>query len=280
MAALLLLDRLDLSVFAVFAAFTNVYGRVPGHVDRLLAQLKVGATFWILMLAGHLAASVIPHGTLPGLWTKVLLTSLVAFLAAGWAGALRIRPAGSLFHVFCFAAIISSAPRATLGDSMIAATATLGLALLLGQAGRLFPHRRTPWVVTAPTPMREVDWRGLVLEAGVHGLAAFMAGALTIPIAGALGASHHYWAMVAAVVPLAGHSTRHRVRRGVHRILGTSIGAGWTGQVAYDRIVETTIGAVVGMGGVITISLARRFVARLNDPDAHETTSLRYRGLS
>ena len=34
MAALLLVDRLDLSVFAVFAAFTNVYGRVPGHVDR------------------------------------------------------------------------------------------------------------------------------------------------------------------------------------------------------------------------------------------------------
>lgn len=36
--------------------------------------------------------------------------------------------------------------------------------------------------------------------------------------------SHHYWAMVAAVVPLAGHSTRHRVARGLHRILGTFTG--------------------------------------------------------
>ncbi len=67
--------------------------------------------------------------------------------------------------------------------------------------------------------------------------------------------------------------------RGVHRILGTSIGAGWTGQVAYDRIVETTIGAVVGMGGVVTISLVRRYAARLRDPDDHEVTVLRYRGL-
>ncbi len=333
MAALLLLGRLDLSVFAVFAAFTNVYGRVPGHVDRLLAQLKVGASFWVLMLAAWLAAAVIPHDSLDGLWAKVVLTSVVASIAAGWAGALRIRPAGSLFHIFCFAAIISGPPRAGLGDSLFVASATVGLALLLGQAGRLFPRRRTPWAVTAPTPLREVDWRGVLLEATVHGLAAFLAGALTIPIAGALGAGHHYWAMVAAVVPLAGHSTRHRVARGVHRILGTftgialmlaimalnpplvaiavlmavfqygaelyiarnyffaqtfvtplallgtSIGVGWSGQLAYDRIVETIIGAVVGMGGVVTISLVRRYAARLADPDDHEVTVLRYRQL-
>ena len=139
--------------------------------------------------------------------------------------------------------------------------------------------------------------------------------------------------MVAAVVPLAGHSTRHRVARGVHRILGTftgialllgimalnpplvviallmaafqyaaelyiarnyflaqtfvtplallgtAIGAGWSGHLAYDRVAETIIGAVVGMGGVITISLVRRYAARLDDPDDHEVTVLRFRGL-
>lgn len=333
MLTLLALGRLDVSVFAVFAAFTNIYGRVPNHVDRLLAQLKVGASFWVLMLAGWLAASVIPHGTLTGLWVKVGLTSLVAAVAAGWAGALRIRPAGSLFHIFCFAAIISGPPRAGLGDSMLAASATVALALLLGQAGRLFPSRRTPWVVTPPTPLREVDWRGVGLEAAVHGLAALFAGALTIPLAPALGAGHHYWAMVAAVVPLAGHSTRHRVARGVHRILGTfsgivllvgimalqpplvvvallmaacqygaelfiarnyffaqtfvtplallgtSMGAGWTAQLAYDRIVETIIGSCVGMAGVLTISLVRSYVRRLADPDDPVSVVVRHRTL-
>jgi len=326
MAALLALDRLDLTLFAVFAAFTNIYGRVPGHVDRLIAQLKVGASFWVLMLAGWLLASVIPHGTVTGLWWMVGLTSVVAAITAGWAGAFTVRPAGSLFHIFCFAAIVSSPPRAGLGDSMFVASATVALALLLGQLGRISPSRRTPWVVTAPTPLARIEWRGVLLEAGVHGVAALFAGALTIPLAAALGASHHYWAMVAAVVPLAGHSTRHRVARGVHRILGTfigialllvimalhpslvliaalmavfqygaelfiarnyffaqtfvtplallgtSIGAGWSGQLAYDRIVETIIGATVGMGGVITISLVRRYASRLAEPDDRSGT--------
>lgn len=293
----------------------------------------MGASFWVLMLAAWLGASVIPHGTSAGLWAMVVTTSVVAFVAAAWAALLRIRPAGSLFHIFCFAAIISGPPRASLGDSMFVASATVGLALLLGQVGRILPSRRTPWVVTPPPPLAEVDWRGVTLEATVHGIAAFAAGALTIPLAGALGAGHHYWAMVATVVPLAGHSTRHRVARGLHRILGTftgialmlgimalhpplvavavlmavfqhgaelyiarnyffaqtfvtplallgtSIGAGWSGQLAYDRIVETIIGACVGMGGVLTITLVRRYAARLADPDDHEVTVLRFRGL-
>uniref|UniRef100_UPI0039EFB0D8 FUSC family protein n=1 Tax=Sinomonas sp. G460-2 TaxID=3393464 RepID=UPI0039EFB0D8 len=40
----------------------------------------------------------------------------------------------------------------------------------------------------------------------------------------ALGFGHNYWAMVAAVVPLVGHSTRHRVNRGLQRVLGTVVG--------------------------------------------------------
>lgn len=39
-----------------------------------------------------------------------------------------------------------------------------------------------------------------------------------------LGFGHTYWAMVAAVVPLVGHSTRHRVSRGTQRIAGTVVG--------------------------------------------------------
>ncbi|MGY5318096.1 hypothetical protein ACXA45_02530 [Neomicrococcus lactis] len=76
---LLILDRLDLAIFAVFGAFVNVYGRVPRHLDRLLAQLKTGALFWILILVAWFASSYwIEHGTQRGLWTVVALTSVVA----------------------------------------------------------------------------------------------------------------------------------------------------------------------------------------------------------
>ena len=47
----------------------------------------------------------------------------------------------------------------------------------------------------------------------------------------------------------------------------------------YHAIVETIIGACVGMGGVLTITLVRRYAARLADPDDHEVTVLRFRGL-
>lgn len=62
-------------------------------------------------------------------------------------------------------------------------------------------------------------------------------------------------------------------------LIGTSMGAGWTGQLAYDRIVETVIGSAVGMGGVITITLVRRYSARLTDPDSLEATVLQQRHL-
>ena len=49
-------------------------------------------------------------------------------------------------------------------------------------------------------------------------------GALATWAGSRLGFGHNYWAMVAAVVPLVGHTTRHRVRRGVQRIIGTVLG--------------------------------------------------------
>lgn len=221
LATLLLLGRIDVAVFVIFGAFTNVFGRVPNHLDRLLAQLKAGGTFWVLMVAGTVVSGVLPHGTTPGLAAKLALTSVVAGGAALWAAWQEIRPAGSLFHVFAFAAIVSTPPTAPLGDGMFAATATIGLALVLGQLGRLWPQRRTPRVATPVRVLDAAGRRAALLEAGIHLLAAFVAGLLIIPIAQALHLSHYYWAMVAAVVPLVGHSTRERVARGVHRVLGT-----------------------------------------------------------
>ncbi|MET3947608.1 putative membrane protein [Arthrobacter sp. UYCu512] len=55
-------------------------------------------------------------------------------------------------------------------------------------------------------------------------MAAGLAGTLATLVGQLLGVGHNYWAMVAAVVPLVGHTTRHRVSRGLQRIVGTAIG--------------------------------------------------------
>src|SRR5699024_3904412 len=62
-------------------------------------------------------------------------------------------------------------------------------------------------------------WEGLfyILTAGI-------AGALANIVGSRLEAGHNYWAMVAAVVPLVGHTTKLRLHRGVHRVLGTLVG--------------------------------------------------------
>lgn len=224
---LIVLHRLDLAVFGVFAAFTNVYGRVPGHTDRLLAQLKVGGTLWAVMLAAWLSSRyLLDYSSDKGLWLLVGLTALVSGVMAAWAGILRIRPAGSLFHIFCFAAIASYPVTAPLGDGMFVATATIGFALLLGQAGRLWDRHRTPWTVTAPVPLSDEERREVWLSTALHVVAILAAGAIAIAISRDLGAMHRYWALVAAVVPLVGHTTQHRIARGVHRILGTALGLG------------------------------------------------------
>ena len=40
---LVAVQRLDLAIFAIFGAFTGVYGRTPGHLDRLIVQPQAEA---------------------------------------------------------------------------------------------------------------------------------------------------------------------------------------------------------------------------------------------
>lgn len=224
---LLILDRLDLAIFAVFGAFVNVYGRVPRHLDRLLAQLKTGALFWILILVAWFASSYwIEHGTQRGLWTVVALTSVVAGVCSWITSILRVRPGGSLFHIFAFAAIASVPSLPSLAESMFTTTGTIMFAIFVGLAGRLFPSRRTEWQVSPVKPFTTKLHKAFIIESSLYFAAAALAGSAATLLSPLLNMSHNYWAMVAAVVPLVGKTMRHRIARGVHRILGTFVGLG------------------------------------------------------
>ncbi|MDR7082075.1 putative membrane protein YccC [Arthrobacter ginsengisoli] len=224
---LLLLGRLDLAIFASFGAFTGIYGRNQPHAVRFGLQLRAGTLMLVVMLAAALTAragAAFALTAAQNLWLQVFATTLVAgccsLIVAWW----RLRPAGSLFHIFAFAAIASIPDQPPLGQGMLVAVLTVAFSLLVGVSSRVLRSRRTPWVLPARRPLSKAEQRAALLESIGYLVAAGLAGTLATLVGERLGFGHNYWAMVAAVVPLVGHSTRHRVSRGVQRILGTAIG--------------------------------------------------------
>ncbi|WP_159613462.1 FUSC family protein [Glutamicibacter sp. JC586] len=219
------IDRMDLVVFAVFGAFTGVYGRVDGYWNRLRMQIRSGLLFFAI-IALALAASYwwVDHENPETMkWQIVGATTLIAGFCSVLAGFLRLRPGGSLFHIFAFAAIASIPHAAPMGEALLVAGLTIVLALIIGAAGALGQWaniwQRTPLPPLSDNVRKAIWWEGLF-----HVLTAGVAGILANTLGSELSAGHNYWAMVAAVVPLVGHTSKLRIRRGLHRVLGTLVG--------------------------------------------------------
>lgn len=220
---LLLIGRIDLAIFASFGAFTGIYGRNTTHGVRLQMQLRAG----LLMIAVILAATLAGRNGFSeseNPWGLVGLTTIVAGVCTLVAGYWKLRPAGSLFHIFAFAAVASVPYQPPLGEAMLTAVATVAFAILVGLGSRVLPSRRQPIAWTAREHSTSDKHRIIWLEAMWYVIAAGVAGTLATALGPALAIEHNYWAMVAAVVPLAGHSTRYRVNRGLQRIIGTFLG--------------------------------------------------------
>jgi len=224
---LVFLDRLDLAIFASFGAFAGIYGRNEPHARRFGLQFRAGALMVAVMLLAALTARAgvaLALSAADTIWLQVFATTLVAgscsLVVAWW----RLRPAGSLFHIFAFAAIASIPNQPPLWQAMLVAVLTVAFSLLVGLSSRVLRSRRTPWVPPASAPLTPAEKRTALLESIGYLVAAGLAGTLATLLGERLGFGHNYWAMVAAVVPLVGHTTRHRVSRGLQRIVGTAIG--------------------------------------------------------
>ncbi|WP_104175220.1 FUSC family protein [Arthrobacter sp. Y81] len=316
---LVLIDRMDLAIFASFGAFTGIYGRGELHRKRLFIQVRAGSLMLLVILLATLSAragQALGLSDAAGTWTQVAATTLVAgacsLVIAWW----RHRPAGSLFHIFAFAAIASIPHQPPLWQCMLASVVTTVFCLLIGISSRVVRSRRTPWAMPEPARLTPDEKRAARLEAVGYLVAAGLAGTLATVVGQRLGFGHNYWAMVAAVVPLVGRTTRHRVARGIQRIIGTVLGlivlagvlllnpAPWQTVLVIavcqfgaemfiarqyvlaqvfvtplalsstllaapavpevllrDRIVETVIGAAVGIAVVVTPAIWRRLRA-------------------
>lgn len=216
---LVLAGRIDLAIFASFGAFTGIYGRNQPHRQRLAHQAKAGLLLLVVILAGSVAS----HAGI-GPWGIVIGTTLVAGLGTLGTGFGRLRPAGSLFHIFAFGAISSVPGQPPVWQGMLAAVLTVAFSLAVAVSARIVPTHRSPWIPPVHEPFTARERKDIVLDAVRYTVAAGAAGSIAV----LLGIGHSYWAMVAAVVPLAGPTVTHRLGRAVNRILGTTAGFGLT----------------------------------------------------
>lgn len=208
----LFLGRIDLAIFASFGAFTGIYGRNEPHRQRLGHQGRAGALMLVVILAAALSARLDLDA-----WGTVVGTTLVAGLGTVVTGFWRLRPVGSLFHIFAFAAISSVPHQPPVWQGMLTAVLTVSFSILIGLSGMLVKKYRTAWDKPPRQRFSAAQRRSIYLDGLQYTVAAALAGSA----ATLLGIGHNYWAMVAATVPLVGQSVRHRVYRGLQRILGT-----------------------------------------------------------
>lgn len=257
---LLATHRMDLAVYAVFGAFTGIYGRNLRHDPRLRAQLRGGGLMLAVLAAATLAGRLgVAEQADP--WGLVLWTTVVAGVCAfvtGWWG---LRPAGSLFHIFAFGAVASVPVKPLAAEGMLTAVVVVVWALAVGMASRVHPGRRHRIVWPDPVLHDDGARRLILWEAAWYVVAAGVAGVVATLLAAPAGVHHNYWAMVAAVVPLVGHSTRYRVSRGLQRVIGTFLGLVLTaGIILLDPPVIVLVLIIAVLQVAAELYIARQYV--------------------
>lgn len=215
----LALGRADLTLFASFGAFNSLYGRHTIYESRLRMQIESGLALVLAVTLGVLVAA-----TGAGTWLAIAattLTSVGGYLVSRWA---QWVPPGSLFLVFATGACASHAQAWSMVPIAFGVSAAAAVfAVLIGQSGQLFPAGRNRAKRPRPVRLTRAELFG---AEGVGGdLVAYVAGPVIAgTLAALIGGAHPYWAIVSAVAPLTGPSSRQRITRAMHRILGTSAG--------------------------------------------------------
>ncbi|WP_250546110.1 FUSC family protein [Paenarthrobacter sp. DKR-5] len=229
---LLLLGRPDLSIYAVFGAFTGMYGRADRHRRRLRHQTKAA----LLLTAGLTVGVWLSVLQVQG-WILVAVEALFAVVGSFAADRARLKPSGPFYSIFALGACASvpTTIPAWLATAICAGSALFSI--LVGSAGalreraaRLRSHANGQ-VRRPPAPVARRNWPLAARSAAAVRVHAFRY-LLAVGTAGTLGvlggAGHANWTMASAAVPLAAANRRGRIHRGIHRVVGTLLGVALT----------------------------------------------------
>lgn len=215
---LLFIDRLDLAVYAAFGAFTGIYARFESPRSRLRRQSIAAGILAVCVgigaLLGALDASI---------WVLIVVTSLVSGFGAATALRFRLKPGGSIFFIFATGAVGSIPDGASVPTAMLVAAVSAGLSIGFGAlahlAGERVPAAKATYVRVGLSPVGKGDLLAHAARFTIAPLIAGIVGTLLIDVLPLL--SHSYWAMVAAVAPIAAPGRSARLKRGLHRVVGT-----------------------------------------------------------
>lgn len=244
--------RPEWTPYAAFGAFTSLYGRAHRRAERTGMQAMAGLALVVSVTLG-VAVSLAPGSR----WLVVPAGALLAAWGSLTSDAYAWHPPGPLFLVFGLAvcAMIPAEPVDLVIAPAIAA-ASAGFSLLVGHLGVL----REPGSWERPSLPRP-QFRDALDPVGsrAHLIRYVVALSVAGALATALGWVHPYWAMVAAVVVLAGPDLASRLVRGLHRIVGTLLGIG-VAAVVLARSPQQGVWAVVVIAALQV--LAELFVGR------------------
>lgn len=211
---LLFIDRLDLAVYAAFGAFTGIYARFESPRSRLLRQSIAGT-----VLVGCVAIGALLSTLQASMWVMIAVTALVS--GAGAAIALRwnLKPGGSIFFVFATSALASSPDSGPVPVAVAVAGASACVSILLGAVAHLVGERMPPGVTTHLVFPTRGDLLAHAARFTVAPLLAGLAGGISTGAHPLL--THSYWSMVAAVALITPPHRSARIKRGMHRMVGT-----------------------------------------------------------
>src|SRR5699024_7298883 len=207
------------AMYVGFGAFPGICARYAPTRMRFRRQSMAGALLTVCVTIGAALARLgEPMGDAAASWTVLGVGSVVAGLAAAVVLRLGLKSGVALFPLCAVAAVASAPPAAPVWAAFLIAGACASLCVVLGLLGHWAGERHPGAGVQAATE----TWTRAQLgaEFGRFAVAAAIAGALGL----ASGLPFPYWAQIAAIAPLSAPGRTLQVERGLHRIIGTTLG--------------------------------------------------------
>lgn len=212
---LLLIGRMDLAMCANFGAFVGIYGRHQRAKTRCVSLVITTAMLTTCVTIGA-TMSWFHAGPL----LVTLVTSVVSAVTALLVERRGLKPGGSVFYVFCTAAIGSLPQAINPFEAFITALLSGLFCVFLGLIWHLLGEGNIPGgpLHRADVPQRKT----LVADTVRFFVAPLLAGLLGMLSVGfSPHLSHPYWAMIAAVTAFSGPRYLVQYQRILQRVLGT-----------------------------------------------------------
>lgn len=219
LTVLLLTGRSDWAMYVGFGAFTGIYSRYEPTRVRFRRQSLAGAMLALCVTLGatlsQLGESLTPTAAS---WTALLVGAVVAGLSATLVLARGLKPGGAVFPLFAVAAVAAAPPAAPIWVAFLISAGCASLCVGLGLLGH-WAGERHPGADVRPA-VETWTRAQLGAEFGRFTIAAAVAGVLGL----ASGLPFPYWAQIAAIALLSAPGRTLQIERGLHRVLGTTLG--------------------------------------------------------